>query len=416
MIPEEIKDATFEITQKELDVKLDDVRKAAVTETELKFTKEALKKADEQKAASSITVKENAYPHKLGALMNYLAEVKTMEMRGEKNAFDSVLKGAYKDHPAASFIDGINAKANVSNDTAAGGWSISPTISMLFTEPLSYESVVRRAGANIMPLVGDALLNMSEGSVSSFWTGEAANITMSNPDGTATTTHAKTLACLSTASNKLIRLSAISWDAQIEKRMIESMAEMEAATALRGVLSSTAPAGISNIMLAGNKVAMTTLGAIPGVTMGDDILALMAKVETQLKANAMRKPAIFMHPRTWTAMYKQTYPTTGLRIFADDLKAGKLFDIPVYKTPAIPINLGTGTNESEIYLIDMDTVFIGVGNDFRFEIFPNGSFHDGSVAVSGISSDITVFRALMDTCYAMTRTGAAAMLTGVTWS
>jgi HK97 family phage major capsid protein len=75
-------------------------------------------------------------------------------------------------------------------------------------------------------------------------------------------------------------------------------------------------------------------------------------------------------------------------------KTPMLYGYPVAITNNIPNNLTS--SYSEVYFFDASTCLIGNGMRLSVEVFPNGTYYNGSSVVSGISTDETVIRALLE--------------------
>jgi HK97 family phage major capsid protein len=95
----------------------------------------------------------------------------------------------------------------------------------------------------------------------------------------------------------------------------------------------------------------------------DDMLEADNKL---LTANANPAAAVwFMHPRDFGTLRKQREggATGGYLIQSDLTAAGRyvLLGHPIALSTQMPINLGAGTNESIILLVDMSQVVVAVG-------------------------------------------------------
>jgi hypothetical protein len=73
---------------------------------------------------------------------------------------------------------------------------------------------------------------------------------------------------------------------------------------------------------------------------------------------------------------------------------GMLEGFPYAVTSQIPDNLGSGTNESEVYFASFPTLVLGENETLEMSVFPGGAYYDGSNVISGISQNQTVIRLL----------------------
>lgn len=89
---------------------------------------------------------------------------------------------------------------------------------------------------------------------------------------------------------------------------------------------------------------------------------------------------------------------------------------PYKSTTQIPINLGAGENESEIYLADFADVLIGEVPGIEVGASSEAAYHDGANLVAAFSLDQTVVKVVMQNDLAVRHAESVAVLTGVTWA
>ena len=88
---------------------------------------------------------------------------------------------------------------------------------------------------------------------------------------------------------------------------------------------------------------------------------------------------------------------------------------PVGFTNSIPVNLGGGTNESEVYLVDFAYVMIADSYSVKIDASESASYKVGGTMVSAFSQNQTVIRALTGHDFAVTRPKAVSLITAVKW-
>lgn len=308
------------------------------------------------------------------------------------------------------YLNNIEQKA-MQASTASGSWFLTGGLPMELIPTLKEKSIVRASGAKVLDMVQGQLKFRKEGTgAAAYWVGEGSNIAKSEYTGSQAAISSSKLAALVVISNDLLRYASPELDSFVQDDITTKMAEAEDITFLRATASSTAPSGIATLMDAGNKFAMT---AAPDAT---KIISDLDKMKLKLRYANIPMTNIwhYISPRV-EYFLKNLKDSNGFYVFRDEMLTQKRLNGVQYKeTMRIPENLGGGT-ETEIYLVDADQLIIGKDMDMELQVFENGTYHDGTNIVSGVSSDETVVRAIMRTAFGMRYTKAAAMLTGVTW-
>jgi HK97 family phage major capsid protein len=98
-----------------------------------------------------------------------------------------------------------------------------------------------------------------------------------------------------------------------------------------------------------------------------------------------------------------------------ELARGLFRGKPYKTTTQIPVNLGTGSNETEVYLVEFSQCLIGDSLSMVLDVSTEASYKDGATLVSSFSRDETVVRAVSAHDFGMRMTKAAAIITGVKW-
>ena len=74
------------------------------------------------------------------------------------------------------------------------------------------------------------------------------------------------------------------------------------------------------------------------------------------------------------------------------MRDGLFFDKKFLTTESIPGNLGSGTDETEIYLVQPSGLFLGDGNNAEIESTSTGSYQVGGNLVSTFATDSVAFK------------------------
>jgi HK97 family phage major capsid protein len=88
---------------------------------------------------------------------------------------------------------------------------------------------------------------------------------------------------------------------------------------------------------------------------------------------------------------------------------------PMFVTNNIPTNLGTSSDESEIYLVNVSDCLIGETGGLAITVDSGAPYTDGGSVVSAFERDQTVIRAIMMHDFAVIHQESVAVKTGVKW-
>lgn len=143
-------------------------------------------------------------------------------------------------------------------------------------------------------------------------------------------------------SRRVVAMSNPSIEAMVRADLIGVIARALDIAALRGTGAASQPTGISNL-----GVTVTSLAGTPTIDALYDTLY-------RLEADDVPEDKIgwVMNPREWNTL-RQLKDANNQYYVQPDVTGkakGFLFGFPIRTTTAIPINLGAGNNESEIYL------------------------------------------------------------------
>lgn len=303
------------------------------------------------------------------------------------------------------------SKALAAGDATAGGFLVGEEMSSEVIELLYPQTVVRGSNPVMMPMTrGNLTLPKLNGGASSNYISENQNITPSEQNFATVQLVFKKLVTLVPVSNDLLRHASYNADAIVRDDLIQSMAVREDLAFLRGDGLNDTPLGIRNWAIAPNLITANATVNLDNVTsdLGDAVLALE---EADVR---MIRPVWFMSPKT--KQYLMTVRDgNGNYAFRDEMLRGTLWGFMFKSTTQIPSNLGGGSNESEVYLVDMADAVIGESTTMTIDASSEAAYYDGSQVQSSFSRDQTVIRAIAEHDFVMRHDLSIAIITEVKW-
>ena len=182
----------------------------------------------------------------------------------------------------------------------------------------------------------------------------------------------------------------------VRDEMAAVAAEARDLAFLRGIGGEHSPRGLLYLVAAANKFNATQAGATATVAeVTTDAVKMLYLVMNALKSKVM-KPGFIFAPRIWFFLFSLLDGNSN-PVFRDELKAGTFFGVPFKTTTQIPINLGAGTNESEVYHADFDKIMHGNAGGMEIAVSDTAAYWDGSQVQAAFSRDETVVRLIMRT-------------------
>lgn len=282
-------------------------------------------------------------------------------------------------------------KALGESSLAGGGAMVQGDFETDVVEVLRSASVIRERGVRTVPMNGGSL-TMPYGATgaSAGYIGENANITKTEPTLGQINFVAKKLAAVVPTSNELLSDTSGRADTFIRDDLAAAMADKENSQLIRGTAASAQPTSLQNL----STVAGTNFAANGTVSIANTVSDLGTAIRKVEEGNVrITKGGWIFDTRTkWYLM--TALDSNGNYVFRDELMRGTLLTYPFSVTTAIPNNLGGGTDESEVYFANFDSLILAESDQLSLEVFPGGAYHDGSNVISGISQDQTVIRAI----------------------
>lgn len=309
------------------------------------------------------------------------------------------------------FADEIVEKALLAGEGSAGGFLIPEDFTSEIIELLQPQAVVRRMGAISIPMPSGTLpITAITGGATAYYVGESTNITPSQQAFGQIVLTAKKLAALVPISNELLRVPNAKADVIVRNDLISAIAKREDLAFIRGDGTQAQPKGILHWAASGNKFNANSTVNLQTVT--EDL----GKAERLLKEGNVpfTRPGWLMAPRT-EIFLKSLRDANGNFAFRAEMMQGKLQGFPYAVTTQIPTNLGSGGNESEVYLVDFADAIIGETTQMIIEISSEAAYYDGTGVVAAFSRDESVIRVIVQHDFALRHPASAAVIQAVKW-
>jgi HK97 family phage major capsid protein len=315
------------------------------------------------------------------------------------------------DYASRFFNSGV-VRGLSANDGPSGGYLLADSVSREVIEALQARTVLRRMGSLVLPQTEEIPLVVPLISASSTGTyiGEGSNISATSPTLGSLRLTARKLAAIVAISNDLLRGTSGAADQIVSNDLLTSLTVTEDVNFIRGDGAGAGPRGLRYWAPAANLLNMTSPVTVASVEA--DISALMLRL---LNANCrMITPGWIMAPRTRVYL-ENLRDSVGAKVFPE-LQQGRLRGYPVAETTSIPITLGTGGNESEIYFVDFADCAILQISGLLVEASTQAAYVDeNSNVVSAFSTDRTLVRVISLHDFGMRHAASVAVQTDCTW-
>lgn len=217
-------------------------------------------------------------------------------------------------------------------------------------------AVVRRIQAREVQLeAGNLVAGKIKTGVSGGWVGEGREIPTSGLKTAAINLLARKLAIIVAMTRELSRFTAGGAEEAVFDDMMAEMGRVEDEGFLFGSGTEFEPLGITNRVASANKF---NANATPNLT---NVRADLRKAEQLLLDNniPMLRPTWIMSPRS-RLFLRDLSDADDRPVYGEEMaRSGTINGIPFQQTNNIPNNLGAGTDESLIVLVDAAQVLIG---------------------------------------------------------
>jgi len=358
-MPEEVKTAVKEITEDALKAMLIEISATALKEI-VPALKEELK--SELKKDAVIVTDEKSQEEKDGNVKSFISAI------------------INKDHSKL-----VEMKA-VASTSGSFGYTIPTELASKILEKKDKIAKMRKL-AFAFNLAGPFQLPTEGTGVTTYWVGENTSITASDPTVGKKDLSDYYLATRVLMPRQLLNTSAFNVIEYIANLCSRALRNTEESAFVAGDGSSK-PSGLRGTSGVGSVAQASTSFAY------DDIVNLFYTIKEQY-----REGCVFMTSVAGIKLLRKLKDNNGLPIF--DVRDQTVFNKPVFESEDIPSNLGTGTNETEIWCFDPSYYWIKDGENM---------FMDTDKIISTMQTEIVVAEAI-DGIYTLPE--AAAKLTAV---
>jgi len=312
---------------------------------------------------------------------------------------------------------GTMVKELVAGTPSAGGYAVPTPLANEIIEILREDSAFLAGNPRRVGLPnGNLTIPAGDTGVTGGYGAEATDIGVEQQTFREVTLAAKKLSVIVPASNELLAWSVGDMESFIQDDMRGALGELMDLNLLRGTGLSNTPLGITKIQGVPSFAAITGLASVI-----HNIEATLAKAETEMRNRKVmgRRAAWIMAPRTRIYLSglrdgngNRVYPEIQ---FGPDAGGPRLRGKPVFETTMMPINLGSGGDETDIHLIDFSHVLFGEASGLSFKVSDIAGYKVSGTMHSAFQRDVTLVRAIMQHDADIRHVGAVVNITDVDW-
>ena len=275
-------------------------------------------------------------------------------------------------------------------------------------------TVIRQAGARVIPVPGGNLtMHRITGGSSAYYRGEGQTVTPSGMNSGQLTLSVKELIARVAISNRLLRHASPAVDVIARNDMVATMGEKEDLTFIRSVGGQYTPKGLRYLAHSSHIVGAVNTASPTLVQVRADL----AKPTLALKrANIGRRQAAWLMSHRTEEFLMQVVDTSGNPVYEAEMQKGLLRGIPYFATNQIPENLGTGGDESELYLVDFSEIFIGEDGQMEMRVDKDVAYTVDGQLRSAYDVDETVIQVNQFHDFGTRYDKAIYVLTGLKWA
>lgn len=300
---------------------------------------------------------------------------------------------------------------------AAGGFLVPEDVSGEIIELLRPASVVMSLSPVVIPMSsGNFTMNRVASGAQASYIGEQQDAPATGVQFGQVKLSAKKLAALIPVSNDLLRMASQQADRVVRDDMIAAIAQRTDLAFLRGTGSEFSPRGLRSQLLGTALAASNILAANATVNLANVTTDLGRMVLALANLDVpMLRPGYVLAPRT-ERFLMDLRDGNGNFAFREEMQAGRLNGYPYRRTTQVPINLGGGTNESEIYFADFAQVVVGEHMGLEVATSTEAAYVDAQGTMrAAFSRDETIMRGIVQHDIGLRHLAAVCVLTGVTW-
>ena len=297
--------------------------------------------------------------------------------------------------------------------TAGGALIPENFVGAEFIEGLRAESAFRRAGPRMVQLVnGSFTTPRLTGSTSvTYLAAEGDNLGTSEPTFGSLQLVEKKVGVIVPFSNDLRRNASLDAIRVVTEDLVRTVAIDEDTQCFNGSGLVGLPKGIYNWIPAAQKANQTGTSL---ANVRTDIRKMKNGLDSANVPYVRR--AFFMHSRTMN--YIGWDLVDGNSNFAfpslQSANGASLGGDPVYRDNVLSITGGGGSNESQIFYVEMSECYLAESMDMEIEIFNNAAYSQSGTVRAGISRDESVIRLIRKWDFGMRHTASAFIIEAVT--
>ncbi|NYA15754.1 phage major capsid protein [Serratia fonticola] len=259
-------------------------------------------------------------------------------------------------HFAATELGDKGLSMAISTASGSGGALIPQNMQNEVIELLRDRTIVRKLGARSIPLPnGNMSMPRLAGGATAGYVGEGKDVIATGGNFDDVKLSAKTMIALVPLSNQLIGRSGFNTEQLILGDILSAISTREDKAFLRDDGTGDTPKGMKHAATLASRLVPWEGTEITMKTIDEYLDSLILK---HMDSNSnMLKCGWGLSNRTYMRLYGLR-DGNGNKVYPE-MSAGMLKGYPIERTSAIPANLGTGGNESEIYFCDFNDVVIG---------------------------------------------------------
>lgn len=253
----------------------------------------------------------------------------------------------------------VERRALAEGSDSAGGYTVPDALSAQLIDLARAQSVVTAAGAMTVPLGSDQnrIAKLLTDPVPA-WRSEAGAVATSDPTFGPIDLVPRSLAVQTLISAELLE-DTLNLAAELPRVMAAAMAVELDRVALIGSGSAPEPRGIANTSGIGTFAQDAEIASY----------ANLSKARTGILSANHRPTAYVMHPRD-EGSFTDLVDSDGQPLQAPRAVG----EIPMRTTTSIPIDGGTGSDESTIIAGDFTRLLLGIRSDIRVEILKTSTY------------------------------------------
>jgi HK97 family phage major capsid protein len=290
---------------------------------------------------------------------------------------------------AADTIGDSDVSMAIETSAGTGGALVPETFHSEVIELLRPRTIVRRLNPMLVPLVnGNMTVPRHSSGATAGYVGEGSDVLATEAAFDDVKLSEKNMITLVPMSNQLIGHAGYQVETLVLNDLLGAMATREDKAFLRDDGTSDTPKGFKKTATDAGRI-LPFSGTADLATIDAYLDSLMLKL---IESDSMLiRPGWGMSPRTFIKL-AGLRDGNGNKVYPE-MAQGELKGYPIEKTTTIPVNLGVGSNESEIYFADWNDVMLGESNSMSIDFSKEATYKDsGGNLVSAFARNQSLIR------------------------